>query len=168
MRRLAGQLALGNLIALPARESSLAAVERCVKGAADYFKRTEGARPAKELAAERLFDALADDQRRLFVVARNDEAKSPVGILDLAMDTPHRGEVTLALLAIVQSERGKGVGREVAEALFGVLAAQGYQTVKLGVAPGEDGAAAFWSSLGMWEQGEDEGVRLFELGLARR
>ena len=153
-------LPLGRLLAIPAGESSLARIGRCVEGAADYFRRNHSERQAVRVAAELLSDALADPSRRLFVL--EDAEGDPAGLLDLALDAPVPREATVALLVLDRRRRGLGLGREVAEALFAELADAGFERVRLGVAPGEDDAARFWRAVGMWPCGEEEGVHLFE------
>ncbi|HEY3448064.1 MAG TPA: GNAT family N-acetyltransferase [Myxococcales bacterium] len=158
--RLDSPLPLGQLVAIPAGEDSLARVGSCVEGASDYFRRNHAQRHAERLAAELLSDALADPARRLFVL--EDAEGAPAGLLDLALDAPGPREATVALLVLDRRHRGLGLGREVVESLFAELADQGFERVRLGVAPGEADAARFWRAVGMWPCGVEEGVRLFE------
>ena len=158
--RLPGRLCVGGLTAVLADEGALTRVAACVRGAADYFRRADHDRSPDRIAAEALAEALADDQRLLFVL--EDAASEPVGLLDLALDAPAPQEVTIALLGLARHRRGLGLGREVVEGLFAALDAAGFERVRLGVAPGEAQAAGFWAAVGMWPCGEDGGVRLFE------
>ncbi|MBI5548461.1 MAG: GNAT family N-acetyltransferase [Deltaproteobacteria bacterium] len=158
--RLGKRLPLGQLVAVLADEASFEQVTTGVRGALDYFQRTERDGSAAHIAAERLGEALADPSRQLYVL--EDPAKGPVGMLDLALNAPTPGEATLALLVLDQRRRGQGIGREIVETLFAALAAAGFERVRLGVAPGETQAAHFWSAVGMWPCGEDRGVKLFE------
>jgi ribosomal protein S18 acetylase RimI-like enzyme len=159
-RRLGQRLLLGRLIARRAGANSLPRVAEGLRGAVDYFERTEHERSPERLATRLLAEALADAARRLFVL--EDEKKQPVGLLDLALDTPCPREATVALLVLSRQRRGLGLGREVAETLFDALGEAGYERVRLGVAPGEREAADFWNAVGMWPCGEEGGVRLFE------
>jgi len=154
---------LGPLRATAAGEDAAAAVEGCVRAALDYFRRADGSGSPERIAHDRLAEALADDTRRLFLLAPGDAA--PCGLLELALDWPEPGEVTLALLVLAGSERGRGLGRELMRDLLALLRYSGYRTLRLGVAPGEEAAARFWSSLGLSEYGPSKGVRLFELSL---
>lgn len=160
LRRSASRFPLGRLVAVRADDSAFPKIVACVRGAFDYFRRTSRERSAQRLAADRLAEALADTTRRLFVL--EDAAGVPAGLLELALGTPHPSDVTVALLLIDQKLRGQGLGREVAEALYATLARAGFCRMRLGVARGEDEAAHFWASVGMWECGNDDGVRLFE------
>ncbi|MGC4122714.1 MAG: GNAT family N-acetyltransferase [Myxococcales bacterium] len=161
--RLDAPLPLGRLLAVPAGDASLPRVGACIEAAVDYFRRNYAERQVGRLAAELLSDALADPSRRLFVL--EDAQGAPAGLLDLALDAPEPREATLALLVLDRRLRGRGLGREVAEALFAELAAAGFDRVRLGVAPGESDANRFWRAMGMWPCGVEEGVRLFELPL---
>jgi len=151
--------------ALLADERALPRLTACVRACGDYFSRTTGERALQGVAARLLSDALADPSRRLYLL-QNDDGSEPWGLLDLALDTPVPREATLALLVLVPHRRGLGLGRETAEAFFAALADAGYLRVRLGVARGESEAAHFWAALGMWECGEDGGVRLFEMPLS--
>ena len=154
------KLPLGRFLAVPASEGSLARITACVRLSLDYFRRTEQERSPDRLALNRLGDVLADPTRRLYLL--EDGGEDPAGLLDLALDTPEPGAVTLALLVLARTRRGRGEGREIAEAAFDLLARAGYRRLHLGVAPGEDQAARFWVAVGLWERGEEDGVRLFE------
>ncbi len=162
-RSLGSHLELGSLLACAAGESALASVERCVGEALDYFRRADGSAPASRIALDRLSEALADDTRRLFVLSPADEP--PCGLLELALDCPEPGEITLALLVLARAARGRGLGRELCRDLFSLLRERGYRTLRLGVAADADAAARFWSSVGLSEHGQARGVRLFELAL---
>ena len=146
-----------------AGERDLPRLTSCVRACRDYFSRASHERSAERIAAQLLSDALADASRRLFLL--EDEQREPLGLLDLALDAPVPGEATLALLVLLPHRRGLGLGRETAQAFFAALAEAGYRRVRLGVARGESEAAHFWAALGMWECGEDGGVRLFEMPL---
>ncbi len=160
---LQSSLQLGPLRATAAGENAAAAVEYCVRAALDYFRRTDGSSTPERIAHDRLAEALADDARRLFVLTPPDGP--PCGLLDLALDWPEPGEVTLALLVLAHQERGRGLGREVVGDLIALLRNSGYRTLRLGVAPGEEAAARFWSSVGLSVYGRSKGVHLFELSL---
>jgi ribosomal protein S18 acetylase RimI-like enzyme len=164
LRRPAAQLRLGGFTARLADDSQLAAVEACVRGAFDYFRRVEGPRPPPLIAAEHLFETQADPSRRLYLLSGR-TGGPPLGMLELALGTPEPHDCTLVLLVLAESLRHRGLGREIASALFDKLAACGYRCVRLGVARWDRRAAEFWSSLGMWECGRQEGFRLFELRL---
>ena len=166
--RLGTDLQLGPLVATAADELCLARVEACVRATLDYFRKDHGSARPERIAADRLGEPLADDRLRLYLLA--DPEGAPAGLLELALAIPEPGEATVALLVIARRLRSRGLGTQVARALFSVLAAGGYARVRLGVARGEDGAARFWSSLGMWQHSVEDGVRLFELDLeaARR
>lgn len=164
-RRLARRLSLGRFAAVPAGSGSLTELEACVRGAADYFRRTGRREEPARVAGDRLAEALADGKRRLFVLRPEEGVGEPSGLLELALDSPHRGEVTLVLLLLSRGLRRRGLGGEIARALFPRLAQAGFSRLHLGVAEGESGAAAFWESLGMWPSGRSGGVRLYELPL---
>jgi GNAT superfamily N-acetyltransferase len=144
-----------------ADERALPRLTACVRACADYFARTSGERSPERIAAQLLADALADPSRRLYLL-EDDSRGEARGLLDLALDAPVPGEATVALLLLAPHRRGLGLGREAAEACFAALADAGYRRVRLGVARGESEAAHFWAALGLWECGEDDGVRLFE------
>lgn len=156
----ASRLPLGPLVALRADDAALERVTACARLASDYFQRAWRERSAERVAARLLGEALADASRRLFVL--EDAEHAPVGLLDLALNSPGPGEATVALLVLDRGVRRRGLGREVVECLFAALAEAGFDRVQLGVAPGERDAARFWSAVGMWPAGVDEGVRLFE------
>lgn len=162
-RGLGSRLELGSLLATAAGEGALASVERCVRAAIDYFRRADGSAPAGRIALDHLAEALADDARRLFVLSPAGD--KPCGLLELVLDCPEPGEITLALLVFAREVRGRGLGRELCRDLFAQLRECGYRTLRLGVAADEDAAARFWSSVGLFECGRAEGVRLFELAL---
>ncbi|MFN7131737.1 MAG: GNAT family N-acetyltransferase [Myxococcales bacterium] len=133
-----------------------------MREAADYFRRSEGRVAPEEWAADHVGEALADEQRRLFVLAAPDR---DVGLLELALDVPAPQEATVVLLVFAAAVRGRGLGRVVASALFSALASEGFDTVRLGVARRERGAAEFWAAVGLSETGSEPGVRLFERSL---
>lgn len=162
-RRVGSRLELGPLLASAAGEDALSSVESCVRAAIDYFRRTDGSAPAGRIALDRLAEALADEGRRLFVLAP--PGQRPCGLLELVLECPEPGEITLALLVFAQEVRGRGLGGELVRDLFAHLRRCGYRTLRLGVAADEDGAARFWSSVGLTECGRTGGVRLFELAL---
>ena len=159
---LRNRLVLGRLDAWPAREALLPKVTACVAAAADYLERTCHAGQASRSASDWVAEVDADHLRRLFLLTFGDEV---AGLLDLALDTPVQGEVTLVLLVMVKVLRGRGLGREAALALFAHLGTLGFERLRLGVAKGEPDAVRFWESLGLWPSGEEDGVRLFELPL---
>jgi len=159
-RGLGRRLPLGRLGAVQVDEACLPRLAGCVRDCGDYFARAVRGDSTDRVAAELLSDALGDPARRLFLL--EDEAAHAVGLLDLALDAPEPGEVTLALLVLAPHRRGLGLGREAAEGACAALACAGYRRLRLGVARGESQAAHFWSAVGMWECGEDGGVRLFE------
>jgi ribosomal protein S18 acetylase RimI-like enzyme len=159
-RGLGRRLPLGRLRAVQADEACLSRLAGCVRDCRDYFARAARGDSAERVAAELLSDALADPARRLFLL--EDDTAQVVGLLDLALDAPEPGEATLALLVLAPRRRGLGLGREAAEGACAALACAGYRRLRLGVARGESQAAHFWAAVGMWECGEDGGVRLFE------
>jgi ribosomal protein S18 acetylase RimI-like enzyme len=160
---LASPLWLGSLQATAAGEDALGAVETCVRGALDYFRRADGARPPERIALDRLSEALCDGARRLFLLSP--AQGGPCGLLELALDTPAPGEVTLSLLVLARGARRRGLGGELVRDLVDLLRRRGYHTLRLGVASGEESAARFWESVGLLESGQSQGVRLFELAL---
>lgn len=153
-------MTLGPLRAVPASLGDEPRIAACVAAASDYFLRSEGRVAPDEWASDHIGEALADELRRLHLLLDDDDA--PVGLLELALDTPVPGEATVVLLVLARARRGRGLGRRVAEALFHELRRAGFERVCLGVAKRERGAAEFWETLGMIEAGSEPGVRLFE------
>jgi GNAT superfamily N-acetyltransferase len=153
-------LVFGSLAAIRVDDARLPSVVSCVRACRDYFARTSPRRSMESIAEHLAWDALADPLRRLFVI---EEARGiPIGLLDLALDIPVPDEATVRLLVLEPGHRGLGFGREIAEGTFWALGRAGYKRVRLGVARGESEAAHFWASIGLWEYGEEDGVRLFE------
>ena len=70
--------------------------------------------------------------------------------------------VSLPQVPLDGARRGRGLGRPLATTLFPLLAQARFRHLHLGAAPGEEGALAFWRSLGLWESEGPDGVTLFE------
>jgi ribosomal protein S18 acetylase RimI-like enzyme len=155
---------LGPLLAKPADDPALLPlVELCVSETLDYFQRAEGRQPAQRLAIDHLAEALADERRLLFALSEQDGAAA--GLLELVKDDPGPGEATVALLVLARRLRSRGLGTQVARAVFSRLGERGFACVRLGASRKNPRAARFWSSLAMWQQGEQDGVLLYELPL---
>ncbi len=146
--------------ALPADDVDPAEVQRCLEASNDYFRAAEGREVGPNDALDLCGEADADASRLVFLL-RDRGTRAAVGVVDLALDHPTRGEATLALLLLVPSARRRGLGREVAAATVEALRSLGFRAVRLGVRRGAAGAAEFWASLGFDEIGDEDGVREF-------
>ncbi len=160
------KMALGPFSAELATDNSLPSIELCIKAAADYFSHTQPRQSAGNIANDRLAEALADANRALYVL--EDKNNQKAGLLELAIHTPQYQEATIILLVLGQKWRGWGWGRDAVLSLLVFLKQAGIEHLCLGVAPNQSEAAEFWLSLGFWEVGEEEGVRLFEYPLVSR
>ena len=142
-------------------------VQACLDGAPGYFERTEGAPVAPDAALRLLADAEGDPERQVLLL----EARTggpPLGILDLYLHQPEPGVAHVGLLLLREAVQGRGLGREVVEALARALATAGFTALRASVTAETPAAREFWERLGFAEAGRiDRGVTVYEMLLDR-
>jgi ribosomal protein S18 acetylase RimI-like enzyme len=154
------------LRAVPATARDAPKLQACLEAGEDYFLQTEGA-PAGAGAAEQLLaDAEADAMRGVFLLAPP-AGGAPVGVLDLYLHHPEPGVAHVGLLLLRQAFRGRGLGRELVEALEETLGKSGFSALRLSVGDENPGARDFWERLGFEPAGRlDQAVTVYEKRLA--
>lgn len=89
--------------------------------------------------------------KRIYWLAYADE--QPVGFVVFMVKPgwfdPNRKIGVLAEFYIIPAVRGRGLGREMAEATFADMVARGASSLELGVLTSNTTALAFWQSLGL-------------------
>jgi RimJ/RimL family protein N-acetyltransferase len=154
------------LLAVPAEEAHVPALQAAFESAARYFALTERRRPAPDEAAALLADAAADPARRLLALVPRDGGGA-VGVLDLWLHHPEPGVAHLGLLLLRADRQGRGLGREAVLGAEAALAREGFVALRLSVVDENVGARAFWEALGFGEVGRlDRGVTVYEKALA--
>lgn len=161
--------------AVPATPERATELQACLDGAPGYFELTEGAPAERDAAIQLLADAEADDQRRVFLLlAVAGEAErsrpsggEPLGVLDLYLHHPEPGVAHVGLLLLREAVQGRGLGRELVEALAAALATAGFTAVRASVADENASAREFWERLGFAAAGRlEQRVTVYELPLA--
>jgi ribosomal protein S18 acetylase RimI-like enzyme len=150
-------IATARIRALPAAIEHAALLQACLDAAPDYFTRTDGA-PADAGAARRLLgDAEADPERVVFLLlpspghgpaAGDASAPGALGVLDLYLHQPEPGVAHVGLLLLREAVQGRGLGRELVEALERALASSGFSALRASVGDENPAAQAFWERLG--------------------
>jgi RimJ/RimL family protein N-acetyltransferase len=154
------------LLAVPADEAHLPALQAAFDSAARYFVLTERRRPAPDEAATLLADADADPARRLLALLAKDGGAA-VGVLDLWLHHPEPGVAHVGLLLLRADRQGRGLGREAVRGAEAALAREGFLALRLSVVDENADARAFWEALGFGEVGRlDRGVAVYEKALA--
>jgi GNAT superfamily N-acetyltransferase len=150
---------------LPATPERAAELQACLEGAPGYFERVEGGPAAPDAAVRLLDEAEADPERRVLLLAPPGGG-APMGILDLCLHQPEPGVVHVALLLLREAVQGRGLGREVVEALSRALAGAGFTELRASVGDENPGAQAFWQRVGFAPVGRlDRRVTVYALGL---
>jgi ribosomal protein S18 acetylase RimI-like enzyme len=139
-----------------AGEEATPALQAVLDAARDHFVLTAGAPAAPDAARDLLADAAADEARLVYLL-HPAAGGAPLGFLDLHLHQPEPGVAHLGVLALRPAARGRGVGREVVEALALALAGAGFTALRLSVGDENPGARAFWERLGFAEVGRLEG-----------
>lgn len=156
------------LRSVQADRNHVSALQACLDGAPDYYRRTEGRPAGPSAAADLLADAEADPDRRVYLI--EPRAGGPaVGVLDLHLDYPEPGTAHIGLLLFRESSQGMGYGKEIAAAVETALARAGYRALRLSVTDENQDARDFWSRVGFAEVGRlDRGVTVYEKPLGAR
>ncbi len=147
-------IATARIRALPAASEHAPLLQACLDAAPDYFTRTDGA-PADADAARRLLgDAEADPERVVFLLLPSPGrrpaagAGPALGVLDLYLHQPEPGVAHVGLLLLREAVQGRGLGRELVEALERALASSGFSALRASVGDENPAAQAFWERLG--------------------
>jgi ribosomal protein S18 acetylase RimI-like enzyme len=126
------------LVARPASDGDLSALQDVLDGAPAYHELVDGAPAGPTAGADLHADAEADPDRRLLLLWPTSGGA--------AVGEPGAAHVRLLLLR--ESLQGRGLGRETAVALEEALRSEGFRALRLSVT-GDNGAArAFWERLG--------------------
>ena len=142
------------------------ALQAVLDAVRDYFVLTEGAPAPRDAARDLLAEAEADEARRVLLVAPR-AGGAPVGFLDLHLHQPEPGVAHVGVLALRPEARGRGLGRDLVEALARALAAAGFVALRCSVGDENPEARAFWERVGFAEVGRLEGgVTVLERTLA--
>ncbi len=128
-----------------------AALQAVLDAARDYFERTEGAPAARDAARALIAESEADGTRRVFLL--RGAAGPPLGFLDLHLHQPEPGVAHVGVLALRPEARGRGVGRDLVEALVTALASADFTALRCSVGDENPEARAFWERVGFAEVG---------------
>ena len=160
------ELSSPRALALPATRQGRAELQACLDGAPGYFEAIEGGPAAPDAAARLVEEAEADPERRVLLLRARGDGE-PLGVLDLYLHHPEPGVAHVGLLLLREAVQGRGLGREVVEALAGALAGAGFAELRASVADETPGAQAFWERLGFEPAGRlDGGVTVYALRIA--
>jgi ribosomal protein S18 acetylase RimI-like enzyme len=124
--------------------SDAASLQKLYASSPRYFQTIASPIPLLEDVERELESAFSDPRRQLEFVMVESEC---VGYLDLKFDYPQRGDVTVNLLLIAESQQRKGYGVMVMRDLEGRLDRRVHK-VLAGVFGENPGAAKFWEGLG--------------------
>ena len=157
------ELATARLRALPATAAHAGELQACLEGAPEYFARTEGGPADADAARRLLLEAEADPERRVFLLVGAPGGPGAVGVLDLYLHQPEPGVAHVGLLLLREAVQGRGLGRELVEALERALGAAGFSALRLSVGDESPSARAFWEALGFEAAGRlAGGVTVYE------
>lgn len=149
--------------AVPASRERAAELQACLDAAPGYFELVEGAPAPPDAALRLLADAEADPERQVLLL-EPPGGGPPLGLLDLYLHHPEPRVAHVGLLLLREAVQGRGLGREVVEALARALAASEFTALRASVGDENPGARAFWERLGFEPVGRiDQGVTVFEL-----
>jgi GNAT superfamily N-acetyltransferase len=127
--------------------SILALYDRCEA----YFLMTSGEKP---LDCQELFDDLPPDTppeaKEVFGIFEADRERL-LGVVDYVGGFPDPGTVMIGLLLIDPEERGRGVGRQVVDALGEKARGEGRKKLRVAVIEANAPAYAFWKRVGFSE-----------------
>ncbi len=152
--------------AVPATRERAHELQACLDGAPGYFELVEGGPAAPDAAARLLDEAEADPERFVLLLAARGGGP-PIGALDLCLNQPEPGVAHVALLVLREAAQGRGLGREVVEALSRALADAGFGELRASVGDENPGARAFWQRVGFEPVGRlDRGVTVYERRLS--
>ena len=82
------------------------------------------------------------------------EVRGLAGVIDLILNRPGPGTVTLGLMLLDPDCRGQGIGASAYEQVEEWAKSRGAHSIKLGVLAGNDRGLSFWKSCGYHETGE--------------
>jgi ribosomal protein S18 acetylase RimI-like enzyme len=130
-----------------------AAALQSVLDAAPAYRRLAEAPGGPHAGADLLADAEADPDRRLLLLRPAPGAPGAwpagaAGVLDVQLHWPEPGAAHVRLLLVREALQGRGLGREVAEALAAALRAAGYRVLRLSVTDENEPARHFWERAG--------------------
>ena len=159
------ELSTARIRAVAAGRERAPEVQACLEGAPGYFEQTEGAPPPPDAGLRLLADAEGDPERQVLLLEGR-QGGPPLGILDLYLHQPEPAVAHVGLLLLREAMQGRGLGRELVEALARALAAAGFTALRASVADETPGAREFWEQLGAEAVGRlDRGVTVYELRL---
>jgi len=147
-----GLLALRLLTGQPAE---MAALQRVLEAAPDYFERVTGSPPGAA-EAQSTFTALPPDTgyEDKFVWGLY-AGETMIGCADVIRGYPARDKAVIGLLLIAEPWQGRGLGRAFAALIEQAIAAwPGIARMRIGVVASNPPALAFWRKLGYRETGE--------------
>jgi RimJ/RimL family protein N-acetyltransferase len=140
------------LVARPASEDDLPALQELLEDAPAYHELVDGAPASPTAASELLADAQADADRRLLLLwpasGAPGGAGQAAGVVDLQLHWPEPGAAHVRLLLLRESLHGRGLGREAAAGLEVALRRDGFLALRLSVTGENHGARAFWERIG--------------------
>ncbi len=135
------------LEARPVADHDAPELQRVLAAAPAYHELTDGepARPGAALAL--LSDALADADRRLFLLWPA-AGGAAAGVVDVQLHWPDPGAAHVRLLLLREDLQGRGLGREAALGLEEALRREGFLALRLSVTGENAAARAFWERVG--------------------
>ncbi len=137
----------GRLVLRPAGLGDVPALQAVLEAAPGYHELVNGCPAPPDAARDLLADAEADADRRLLIAWPADGGLA-AGVVDLQLHWPEPGAAHVRLLLLREALHGRGLGREVAAAVAGFLAGEGFRALRLSVTAGNDGAREFWERVG--------------------
>ena len=140
------------LVARPASEDDLPALQELLEGAPAYHELVDGSPAGPTAASDLLADAQADADRRLLLLWQVSggpgHAGPAAGLVDLQLHWPEPGAAHVRLLLLRESLHGRGLGREATAGLELALRRDGFLALRLSVTGENQGARAFWERIG--------------------
>jgi ribosomal protein S18 acetylase RimI-like enzyme len=168
--RSALRLSTARLRGEPAGPDAAPALQSVLDGAPTY-RRLEEAPAGPDAGADLVADAEADPDRRLLLLwptagAPGPWPPGPAGVLDVQLHWPEPGAAHVRLLLLRESLHGRGLGREVAEALAEALRRDGYRALRLSATDENEPARRFWERTGFAPVGRlPDGVTVYQRSL---
>ena len=130
------------------------ALQALLEASADYCELAMGRRPGPG-DANAVYYAGPEEGRepgdKMLLGLRRKDSGEFIGVLDAFRDYPERSVWYIGLLLFAPTERGKGIGRHVVEALASAARSAGARELQLNVLEHNQAAHRCWSSCGFSE-----------------
>jgi GNAT superfamily N-acetyltransferase len=153
-----GTIGAGNALTLrllTGQPAEMAALQRVLEAAPNYFRIIAGAPPGLA-AAQSTFSALPPDKdyEDKFVWGLY-EGEAMIGCADVIRGYPSPERAVIGLLLLVEARQRRGLGRAFAMLIEQAISDwPAIERLRVGVVASNAGALAFWRELGYHETGE--------------